>query len=57
LLVLNDDIRTHSSGTMIRTVHTLRTTWETAVTVFCPPVPGDFCPRVPEAGGAVVVIA
>jgi hypothetical protein len=34
---------------MIRTVHTLRTTWETAVTV--------FCPAVPEAGCVVVVIA
>ena len=49
LLVLNDDIRVHSSGTMIRIVQKLRTTWETAVTA--------FCPVVPDAGGVVVVIA
>jgi hypothetical protein len=33
----------------MRIVHTLRTTWETVVTV--------FCPTVPEAGCVVVVIA
>ena len=48
LLVLNDDISVHSSGTMMTIVHRLRTTWEAAVTV--------FCPAVVDSGRAVVVV-
>jgi hypothetical protein len=48
LLVLNDDIRVHSRGTMMTIVHRLRTTWETAVAA--------FCPAVVDSGRAVVVV-
>jgi hypothetical protein len=52
---LNDDIRVHSRGTTIRIVHRLRTTWETAVTDFCPGVEG--VDDVDDVDRVVVVIA